>query len=271
MPQTPADSNTVGSTADVAARADSLLAADEAIAALDLLDAALAGKGAGDGAVVGSDPDLSWRAARVAVNLGMVVEAEDSDAARERYETAEAYADARIAADSADAQAWEWLAIARGRRTLTVGLRTRATLVNGVRSAAARALALDSLRPGAHHVLGMWHAEIRRLNTFERLGAGAFGADDFGEATWDDAVLHLETATRLAPAGLVHGLELAKVYLDVDRPDDAAAELQRVTALDTRDPGDALIRTEAAALLARLEGGWVPAEVSDREASSRPR
>jgi tetratricopeptide (TPR) repeat protein len=248
----------------VAARADSLLMADRAAAALDLLHAALADKG--------PDAELSPLAARVAVNLGMVAEPADRDRARRHYEAAEAYAEQRIAVDSSDARAWEWLAVARGRRTLTEGLRTRAALANDIRAASVRALALDSLRPGAHHVLGMWHAEIRRLNTFERLGAGALGGDDFGDATWDLAIHHLETATLLAPDGLVHGVELAKVYLDVDRIDDARAELRRVVTLRPRDPGDFLLLAEAGDLLARLGGAMVPAplEVSDREASSRP-
>jgi tetratricopeptide (TPR) repeat protein len=248
----------------VAARADSLLMSGAASAALDLLDVALADKG--------PHPELSSLAARAAVNLGMVTEPEDRDRARRFYEVAEAYAERRISVDSTDAHAWEWLAVSRGRRTLTEGRRTRATLANDIRTAASRALALDSLRPGAHHVLGMWHAEIRRLNTFERLGAGALGGDDFGSASWDRAIHHLETATRLAPDAPVHGVELARLYLDVDRLDDALTVLRRVVKLDAREPGDVLLRTEAEALLARLEGGFPPASpaVSDREASSPP-
>lgn len=250
--------------ASVAARADSLLASDAAGAALDLLDAELADKGPTE--------ELSWRAAQVAVHQGMVAESSDEEAARDRYRAAESYAERRIAVDSTDARAWEWLAIARGRRTLTEGLRTRATLANGIREASSRALALDSTRAGAHHVLGMWHAEIRRLNALERLGAGAFGGDDFDQASWERAVHHLEEAARLAPDEPVHGVELAKVYLDLDRTAEAAAELRRVTALETREPGDALLRAEAEELLARVQrGGPTPSprpDLSDREAAS---
>ncbi len=243
----------------LAARADSLLLTGDVRAALALLDEALET----EGPVV----ELSWRAARAAVNHGMRQEPDSEDRAREWYRRAETYADARIEADSSDARAWEWLAIARGRRSLTEGMRTRATLVNGIRDASARALALDSARAGAHHVLGMWHAEIRRLNTFERLGAGALGADDFDEATWDEAVHHLETATRLAPEGLVHGLELARTYTDVDRPEDAVVELRRILALEIREPGEEIVRREAVELLGRLrEGGEAP--LSDSEDAS---
>jgi len=200
----------------------------------------------------------------------MLAEPTSKDHAREWYHRAESYAEARIEVDSTDARAWEWLAIARGRRSLTEGLRTRATLVNGIRAASRRALALDSLRAGAHHVLGMWNAEVRRLNTFERLGAGALGADDFDQASWDGAVHHLETAAELAPDGLVHGLELARTYVDLDRTDDAVTELRRVLALDLREPGDAIVREAAEALLERLRGrGEGP--VSDSEDASRPR
>jgi len=229
---------------------DSLHASGDLEDALHVLDSLLMNKGPG--------PELSWRAARAAVNRGMLIEKEDRDAAREAYLEAEAYALAGIEADETDAAAWEWLAVARGRRSLTEGLRTRATLVNGVRDASMRALALDSTRSGAHHVFGMWHAEIRRLNTFERMGAGALGADDFGKASWDDALFHLERAASLAPEALVHGLELAKVYRDVDRDEDAIRELRRVIALDALEPTDELLRAEARELLGTLEGGERP-------------
>jgi len=234
-------------TAQALSRADSLHASGDLETALQVLDSLLVNKGPG--------PEVSWRAARAAVNRGILIEQEDGDAAKEAYLQAETHALAGIEVDETDALAWEWLAIARGRRTLTEGLRTRATLVNGVREASMQALALDSLRSGAHHVLGMWHAEVRRLNTFERLGAGAFGANDFGEASWDDAIFHLRRATELAPEAIVHGVDLARVYLDVDRDEDAAAELRRVVALPATEPSDEVLREEARALLNELEGG----------------
>jgi len=255
-----AAADTVDTSLDsVAARVDSILRTDEPEAALDLLDPILAD--------IGPHAELSWRAARAAVNRGMLLEPRSEDEARNVYRRAESYAQERIDADSTDARAWEWLAVARGRRSLTEGMRTRATLVNGIRAASEHALRLDSARAGAHHVLGMWNAEIRRLNTFERLGAGALGADGFGEASWDDAVHHLETATRLAPEGLVHGLELARIYVDLDRTDDAITELRRILSLDVREAGDGIVRAEAEALLEDL-GAPELEPVSDSEGAS---
>jgi tetratricopeptide (TPR) repeat protein len=226
-------------------RADALHDEGRAADALALLDSIVEAEGPG--------PDVSWRAARTAVNLGML--AEEGEEAKSWFLRAEAYAEARIAVEPEDARAWEWLGVARGRRTLTEGLRTRATLVNGVREASLKALALDSTLSGAHHVLAMWHAEIRRLNTFERLGAGALGADDFGEASWDAAVEHLERAVALAPEALVHRLELARVYEDVDRRGDAITQLRTILELEGTEPSDAVVRLEAESLLGELEGG----------------
>lgn len=226
-------------------RADTLHEQGRAAEALAVLDSLVEVEGPG--------PEVSWRAARTAVNLGMLEP--EREEAKSWYLRAEGYADARIAVEPEDARAWEWLGVARGRRTLTEGLRTRATLVNGVREASMQALALDSTLSGAHHVLAMWHAEVRRLNTFERLGAGALGADDFGDATWDAAVHHLERAVDLAPGALVHRLELAKVYDDIDRRDDAVAQLRRVLELEAVEPSDVVVRREAEDLLAELEGG----------------
>jgi Flp pilus assembly protein TadD len=111
-------------------------------------------------------------------------------------------------------------------------------------------LALDSLSAGAHHVLGEWHAEIRRLSGLERWAARELlGLDEIGNASWDDAVEHLERAVALAPDVLVHRLDLARAYLDVGRKEDARRELQEVLDLPAVEPIDSLQKESAIRLL----------------------
>lgn len=192
-----------------------------------------------------------WRAAREAVNLGMLTG--DAGAREEWFESAEAYGRRAVEADSTSDDAWVWLAIALGRRALGEGPRTKVRLSNEIREAASRALALNPEAAAAHHVLGEWHAEIRRLNGLTRFAARTLlGADTFDEASWDDAERHLTRAVELEPEGLIHRLALARLLLDRDRPDEARAELQEVLDRPAVEPTDARHKQEAQDLLRTL-------------------
>ncbi len=194
-----------------------------------------------------------WRAAREAVNLGMLTG--DAGARAEWYESAEAYARRAVASDSSSADGWTWLAIALGRRALGEGPRTKVRLSTEIREAALRALELDPDAAAAHHVLGEWHAEIRRLGGLTRFAARTLlGADTFDEATWADAERHLRRAVELEPGGLIHRLALARLLLDRDRPDEARLELQEVLDRPAVEPTDARHKQEAQDLLRDLAG-----------------
>lgn len=195
--------------------------------------------------------DALWRAAREAVNLGMLTR--DDGARTEWYESAIAYGRRAVAIDTASVEGWVWLAIAQGRRALNVGPRARVRLANEIHASAQRALALDSTAAAAHHVLGEWHAEIRRLGGLTRFTARTLlGAEAFDQASWDDAEHHLRRAVELDPHGLIHHLALARVLLDRDQTDDARTHLEAVLTRPAREPTDALHKQAAQELLRDL-------------------
>jgi Flp pilus assembly protein TadD len=198
-----------------------------------------------------SHPRALVRATREAVHLGML--AGDPGARREWYASAVDYGRRAVATDSTDVDAWSWLGVALGRYALDVGPRARVRLAEEVRSAALRALALDSTAAPAHHVLGEWHAEIRRLNGFTRFAARTLlGADAFELASWDEAEAHLRRAVHLEPDGLIHHLALARILLDRGRTDEARDELGEVLVRSAREPSDARHKQEAQELLRGL-------------------
>lgn len=189
-----------------------------------------------------------WRAARESVNLGML--ASDRDERKRRAQEAVSFARRAQGMGPARVEGLEWLSIALGRLALEEGLRARAQLAGEIRDAALATLALDSLNAGAHHVLGEWHAEIRRLSGLERWVAGTvLGVDEVGEASWDCAVLHLERSVALAPATLVHHLDLGRAYLDLGRKEDARRELLEVLNRPVLDAVDPLQKEAAQRLL----------------------
>lgn len=193
---------------------------------------------------------LLWRASREALSLGMT---EDGDARARHFAEAVDYGRRAIAVDSSRIEGRAWLSAALGRYALDQGPRTRVQLANEIFALASGVVESDANNGVAQHVLGQWHAEVLRAGRLTRfIARRLLGGDTFAHASWDEAVLHLEAAVRAEPTALIHGLELARVYLDVGRREDALAELQRVLALPDTEATDPQHRERARALLEQL-------------------
>ena len=117
-----------------------------------------------------------------------------------------------------------------------------------------KAVQIDSTHDLAHHVLGAWNAEVKRLSGFQRFFAKAlFGGGFMDKANWNDAVMHLETAVRLAPNHVYHRLELAEVYVDLGKYSKAREQLQVIATLPLADVMDPQYKKDAADLLADIK------------------
>lgn len=191
-----------------------------------------------------------WKAAREAVNVGMLSDDDPDDS----YRKAAEYARAALDSEPEGVDARHWLSVALGRLALEEGVRTRVRLAGRIRELARSVLANDSLHAGAHHVLGQWHAEVRRLSGFERWFARKLlGGEDFDEASWEEARRHLERAVDLAPGMLIHRIELARIYLDIDRDGLARAQLEEVLVRPSVEPTDPLHKRQAREMLDGLD------------------
>lgn len=195
--------------------------------------------------------EANWRLAHVLLDIGK--ETPDSVASPARdslYALAESYARRAVAANPDGADARFVLASAIGRASLTRSKREQIERAVEIRNEALRALGLDPEHSGALHVMGRWHAEILRLSSLQKFFARTFlGADIFDEASWDEAERYLRLAVEHDPDRIYHRLDLAKVLIDREKWDDAAAQLEAVQRLPTIEPMDIEYRREAARLL----------------------
>lgn len=198
---------------------------------------------------IAADPEnfeARWKAARESVHVGMLAPEEPV----RWYVLAEEHARRAVGARPRAAEGHSWLAVALGRRAMEEGVRTRVRLSEAVREEAMIALELDSLDPVAHHVLGQWHAEVRRLSGIERfLATKILGGDALERASREEARTHLERAVQLAPEGLIHRLELARVYRDLEEDDLALRQLQEVIERPALVATDPLHKQEAQEML----------------------
>ncbi len=225
------------------ARGDSAYAAHRPADAITNYEAAVAADS--------TEYEALWKASR---SLADLAEYEtDTDRRAEMYRRAEHLARRAVAAGPHEAEAHFHLARAVGRVALSHGPKDRVKFGKEVREHALEALRLDPDHPGALHVMGMWHAEVRRLPRIARFFAKTFlGGQIFGSARWEEAVRLLSRAVEVDGQRIVHHLDLARIYRDMDQHDQARVHYQHVIDGAVTDYNDPRYKAEAAAELKEL-------------------
>jgi len=202
-------------------------------------------------AAIAEDPknyEALWKASRSAVDMGSF---EKNDEMRGVYfRNAELYARAAVAANPSDAEGHFNLARALGKNALTQGPKARIKYANDVRAHALECLKINPKQPGCLHVMGMWNAEVMRLNGFTRMMAKNFlGGKVFGSASWPEAKRYMEESVANEPNRIVHHLDLGGVYRDMGDKAKARAEYEAVIKLPNADYNDRYYKGEADAAL----------------------
>ena len=243
----------IGGVARAQTAAEHVALGDSAAAALDARSALSQYQSAIS--LDSANAEALWKAAREAVDLGEAAGFAHQDQTRDSlYKLGEQYATRAVQANPDAAVTHFTLAKALGRAALAVGSRERVKYAKRVREEALQALKLDSLDDGAWHVMGVWNAEIMRLNTFTRFFAKTLlGGGVLGEASWANAQRDLEHAVTLQPARIVHHLDLAQVYADVGDKGKAREQYDLVLSLPATEFNDANYKHEAERALAKLQ------------------
>ena len=201
-----------------------------------------------------TDYAANWRAAMALLDEGELIP--DSLAGAERdtiFARAERLAKRAVAADSMKPEGHFAVAATVGRASLGMGKKERIRRAKVIRAEALRTIELDPEYDGAYHVLGRWNAEIMRLSGLSRFFAKSFlGAGIFGQASWEEAIANLQKAVELDPARIYHRLELARIYADRKRYQEARDQLGQINALPDRELLDPVYRERAAALAKRI-------------------
>ena len=100
--------------------------------------------------------------------------------------------------------------------------------------------------------MGMWNAEVMRLNSLTRIVAkNILGGRTFGAASWREAVRYMEAAVASEPDRIVHRTDLADVYDDVGETAKARAERETALRLPVADVNDSVYQEQARRSLSR--------------------
>jgi tetratricopeptide (TPR) repeat protein len=201
--------------------------------------------------------EANWKAARAIADVAKQIQG-NADSLKKRrdslYSVGKGFAERSIRADSTQADGHYALAMVLGRLSRTKGSKERVRYAKIIFDEATRAVTINPNHDNAHHVLGAWNAEVKRLSGLQRFFAKAlFGGGFMDKANWDDAVRHLARAVELQPSHIYHRLELAEVYTDLGRYSKAREQLQVIPTLPQADVLDAQYKKDAAALLEDLK------------------
>ena len=201
-----------------------------------------------------TDYAANWQAAIALLDQGELIPDSLESAERDSlYALAETLARRSVAADSNGPEGHFALAASVGRASLSMGKKERIRRAKIIRDEALRTIELDPDHDGAYHILGRWHAEIMRLSGLSRFFARSFlGAGIFAQASWEAAINNLQRAVELDPARIYHRLELARIYADRKRYQEARDQLGQIEALPDRELLDPVYRERAAALAKRI-------------------
>lgn len=201
-----------------------------------------------------TDYAANWRAAMALLDEGELIPDSLGGAERDTiFARAERLAKRAVAADSMKPEGHFAVAATVGRASLGMGKKERIRRAKVIRAEALRTIELDPEYDGAYHVLGRWNAEIMRLSGLSRFFAKSFlGAGIFGQASWEEAIANLQKAVELDPARIYHRLELARIYADRKRYQEARDQLGQINALPDRELLDPVYRERAAGLGKRI-------------------
>lgn len=185
-----------------------------------------------------------WKASRSAIDIGSYL----SDPGRRNtlYASGEQYARRAVALNPQDAEGHFSLARALGKSAMTKSPRGRVKYATEIRSQALECLRIAPRHAGCLHVMGMWNAEVMRLNSLTRMIAkNILGGRVFGTASWKEAVRYMEASVAAEPERIVHRVDLADVYDEVGEKAKARAEREVALRLPIGDVNDKLYKDQA--------------------------
>jgi tetratricopeptide (TPR) repeat protein len=226
---------------DAVSEADMLYLAGEPRMSLERLEEHLAADS--------MDYDALWRAARAAVVIG--IDEEGSRVQNGWLDPALTWAERAADVRPGEVDGLYWRGVAAGRRAMNAGPGYAVELAQIVYDDAHAILAVDSLHAGAHNMLGKLNYEVMSLSRIKRLVARTFmSKPSLHDTSWEQAEYHLARAVELEPDFVLFQFDLAQLYKERGRRDEAVAAYRRSIAAPTVHPPDTGLKAEAARALA---------------------
>lgn len=176
------------------------------------------------------NPEFLWRLARASVCMGEVAPEEEREA---MFQAAEGYATRCIRADSLLSSGHTWRAAALGYLALHAGMKDQVRLSRELISEVELAIALNSTDAAPYSIKGSFYRALGNVSWFQRQLARIF-LGNVPDGGYEQSETALKQAIALAPDVMRHHYELAVLYIDWDRHEEARDILTRAARLPVR-------------------------------------
>lgn len=224
-------------------RADSLYSAFEEREALDIYRQ-----------ILEDEPNnfrALWRTSFLYSRVGNRLEKKDEQ--KRYFNNAIELAERALAVDSSHTQSNFVMAVAMGRKALISGARDRVAASRDIKKFADRALRYDSTNAGAWHVLGRWHFKVANLSWLERAAANTLFGGIPGDASNEKAAEAIEKAISLNDEYILYYLDLARVYREMDKDQQAVESCGEALDKAVLTPDDERLKEECRELIEDLQ------------------
>lgn len=190
--------------------------------------------------------DALWRTSFLYSRIGNRLDSEERQ--RDYFNRGIELAERALEVDSAHTQSHFVMAVAMGRKALISGARDRVAASRDIRKYAEQALELDPENAGAWHLLGVWHLRVANLSWFERAAANTlFGG--IPDASNEEAAEHIEKAIDLNDRYILYWYDLARVYRELGRDEDATEACRTALEKPEITPDDGQIKEKCRELM----------------------
>jgi len=233
------------SSPDASLMADSLLLSMEPLAAFEIIEARLEFEP--------TDYEALWRAARLAVALG-VIEREESDRVS-WFRVAEYHGLAALEARPGDLEGLVWTAAAKGRLAIeTGGARDKARLGSEVWDLTEQILEEFPDHAMGNDVRGKLNQEVMKLDGFSRfMGRMVLRSDPIRYSRWDAAETHLQRAIESDSGMVLFYMDLGETYLFQEKREQAREVFETGLRVPYRFPTDPVFKRTMQRHLRRLD------------------
>ena len=169
------------------------------------------------------------------------------------FESAMAYAQRAVKADSTSADAYCAMAMSCGKLAMVeTENKKMAAFVRDIKHNADKALKLNPNHAMANYIVGKWNYEISMLNFAKRAAIKTLYGG-LPDASIDSAILYFEKSRSLDPYFMLNTIYLAKAYRENNKPSKEIEILMRAVKLPIRRFDDTALKADAQKRLQELQ------------------
>jgi tetratricopeptide (TPR) repeat protein len=195
--------------------------------------------------------DLYWKLARLNISIAESINPDDSAKRMPYYTKAVDYAQKAVAIDSTNASCHTWYAAALAVKADKTGAKEKVRRAAEIKRELDKALALNPHDDVAWSILGSYHHQISNIGWFSRLVGSTF-IGGMPEGNRKAAEHAFKKAISLNPRAIRHFYELALLYMDEGRKEEALQILQAASKKPVLMKGDVRRLEEIHELIRKL-------------------